>query len=74
MPDLKPGDNLIRRLLGRLRSFRPSLRANGSRECVPADTLREAIHGCEQEWLRTRYGLLRRLRSSQWRWCRDRGN
>jgi hypothetical protein len=39
---------------------RPSLRANGSRECAPDDRLREAIHAS-----RRKDGLLRRVRSSQ---------
>jgi hypothetical protein len=40
------------------RMLKPSLRANGSRECAPDDRLREAIHDITA---RPQYGLLRRI-------------
>jgi hypothetical protein len=38
-------------------AVKPSLRANGSRECAPDDRLREAIKLCRLD-----HGLLRRFR------------
>src|SRR6266436_7899607 len=38
-----------RRRLRVLARSRPSLRANGSRECAPDDKLREAMHACRKE-------------------------
>jgi hypothetical protein len=53
MPDLMPGYNLIRMLLGRMRGLPLSLRgANGSRECAPDDRLRdEAIQSLLFAWI-----------------------
>src|SRR5438876_7047566 len=39
--------------------YRPSLRANGSRECAPDDKLREAIHDATtEEWIASSLLLL----------------
>src|SRR5271168_667476 len=58
---VKPGndgrDSIVKELA---KYFRPSLRANGSRECAPDDGLREAIHFTAQkeEWIASSLSLL----------------